>query len=96
MTEEDRQIPGHKLYYPLTMQNLQHARIILIAKADMNIHVMKEHMDCETATIRIKVGNTKISAITVGGIYREHTQLGSDDSNDTTSEKLRKQRWRWN
>ena len=76
------------------MNSLKHARIMLIVKDGLNIHIMKDHMDSDTATIWIRVGSRKHS-IVIGGIYREHLLLGNDNSTTTWMEKQREQEIRW-
>ena len=42
---QDREIPGHYLILPLTLDTMGHARIVCIVKNELNVHVLKEHMD---------------------------------------------------
>ena len=37
---------------------------------------MTELMDDEVATIWLKVGETRNKSLIIGGLYREHSQLG--------------------
>ena len=57
--EEEHLIPGYKLVLPNTMDHLLHARIILLVKNNLNVHVMRDHMESDTATIWFKIGDTK-------------------------------------
>ena len=43
----------------------------------------------------LKVGETNSKSLVIGGIYREHQQLGRWDNNDNRMERQRKQEWRW-
>ena len=56
---------------------------------------MTDYMDCEVATIWVKVGDTKRKSIMIGGLYREHQILGRGETHDTRIERQRKQAWRW-
>ena len=55
----------------------------------MNIHILNDHMDTDLATIWIKIGSTKKTSVIIGGLYREHSQLGVDISQITSQEKLK-------
>ena len=90
----ERQIPGYFLIYPNTFKNLKHVRIVLLVKNNMNVHILNDHMDIDIAMIWIKIGTTKKSSVIIGGLYREHSQLGLDTSL-TSQEKLRLQERRW-
>ena len=48
----------------------------------------------DIAAIWIKIGTTKKTSVIIGGLYREHSQLGMD-TNLTSQEKLRLQERRW-
>ena len=52
-------------------------------------------MDPDIAAIWIRIGTSKRNSVVIGGLYREHTQLGTDTSNSTSQEKLRQQERRW-
>ena len=95
LPEIDRIIPGHKIYLPKTMKSMKHARIAMIARENLNVKMLDQHMDDKTASIWCRIGNSKKSAITIGGIYREFSQLGIDDRNDSQLTKQRRQEWRW-
>ena len=94
--EEARQIPGHKVYLHATMNNMNHAIIVLIARSELTVHIMNLHMDQETATIWARIGSRRKNSIVIGGIYREHLQLGRGETHDCWMEKQIKQIWRWN
>ena len=81
-------IPGHHLILPSTMKSLNHARIVLIVRDGVNVHVLKEHMDPDIAAIWVKIASSKKRSVVVGGIYREHLQLGTEDRNLSFMEKL--------
>ena len=95
VSHEDMHIPGHKIYLPAAMASMKHARIVLVARAELNVHVLTDYLDSETATIWIKVGSSKNNSLVIGGVYREHLQLGKGESNDTWAVRQRKQQWRW-
>ena len=94
--DHETQIAGHKLVFPLTMKSMKHSRIMLIIREDIEYELMTEYMDEMTATIWVKLGSRKKSTFMVGGVYREHTQLGLDNSNATKAELQRDQERRWN
>ena len=52
-------------------------------------------MDNETATIWIRVGATRASSLTIGGIYRQHQILGQADRETSSLELQRQQETRW-
>ena len=88
-------IPDHHLILPSTMKSLNHARLVLIVRDGVNIHILKEHMDPDIAAIWVKIASTKKRSVVVGGVYREHLQLGTEDTNLTFMEKLTRQEIRW-
>ena len=51
-------------------------------------------MDDKIPSIWCKIGGKK-NGITIGGFYREYTQLGTEQGNDNPQIKLQKQEWRW-
>ena len=93
-SDVEHNIPGYTLILPNTWSNLKHARIICLVKDDLNIHILREHMDEDTATIWLRVGTGKKSVL-IGGIYREHTLLGTDYRIATRMEHLQEQERRW-
>ena len=40
--------------------------------------MIDKYMEEDTAAIWVKVGVTRRDTVTIGGIYREHTQLGNE------------------
>ena len=95
LQDHEMVIPGHKLILPLTNQTMNHSRIVLIAKMELNVSIQTEYMDNSTATVWVKVGNSRNSSIIIEGIYREHQQLGLTDPNATHMEIQREQEKRW-
>ena len=90
----DRILPGYKIHVPKTYNSMNHARLVMIARETLNIKILDNNMDDRIPTIWCRIGNTKNSSITLGGIYREFTQLGID-KNDSQIVKQNKQEWRW-
>ena len=66
------------------MDRLKHARIVLLVKNDLAVHVMKDHMDDDTAAIWIKVGLSRRNSLLVGGVYRQHQLLGGHQKDAST------------
>ena len=52
-------------------------------------------MDAETATIWVKVGNSRKDSILIGGIYHKHQQLGLTNPDATMMEIQLQQESRW-
>ena len=94
--EADRVIQGFNLILPSTMEHLHHARIALLVKTDLKVHVLREHMEEDTAVIWIRIGQTKNRTLTIGGIYRQHQILGRTSRTDTRLELQNQQEERWN
>ena len=93
--EDERIIQGHQIILPNTMGKLGYARIILLVKNGLNVHVIKDQMDTETATFWIRIGESKTNGMIIGGIYREHVQLGGEMRATTWQERQRLQEVRW-
>ena len=89
------EIPGHYMVLPRTMESMAYARLVLIVRNDLKVQVLEDLMDKEVATIWVKVGTTRRKSVTVGGVYREHSQLGKGETDDSWQERQEKQEWRW-
>ena len=94
LPDGDRVIPGHKLFYPKTMSSMEHARLVLIAKDSIEVNILQDYMDDEIPSIWCKIGSKK-KGITVGGFYREYTQLGTEHEQDNPQIRQQKQEARW-
>ena len=93
--DHERHLAGHRLIYPKTIETMDHARIMLVIRDDLEIEVLDKYMDGETATIWVRLGSTKRNSITVGGIYREFHQLGQDVNGSSGLENQKAQEERW-
>ena len=91
----DREIMDHKLIYPNTMDTMDHSRIILIVKQEVEVTVLNQYMDGATASIWVKIGTSKKNSLIIGGLYREHNQLGTGDRAASREVQLRDQETRW-
>ena len=91
----EKEIEGYRLVLPKTLNTMNHARIILLVREGINIEILNDYMDGETATIWVKLGSRRSSAITLGGIYREQHQLGMTDPNATWQDVQTQQENRW-
>ena len=96
MPEEERNITGFNLILPNTMETLRHARLVLLVKSDLEVKVIREHMDKEAAVIWVNIGLTRKSSLVVGGAYRKHQILGGNNKDKTRQEIQREQEVRWN
>ena len=52
----EREIQGHIIILPYTMESMGHACIVLLIRNDLSYHKLEQHMDSETATIWVRVG----------------------------------------
>ena len=95
LEEEERYVQGYRIILPKTMDRCGHARIALLAREGLNVHLMEEYMESDTAAIWIKIGTTKKSQIAIGGIYRQHRILGVTDKDATWLEIQSEQEERW-
>ena len=95
LPEEERIIAGFSLILPNTMTTLKHARVVLLVKNELNVKVLREHMDTEAAIIWIKIGHTKNSSLVLGGVYRQHHILGRDYKEMSRHELQVEQETRW-
>ena len=80
---------------PLTMDTMDHAQIVLIIKYYIEVEVIEELMDKEVATIWVQLGDKRRQSIVVGGIYREHQQLGRIEPDASWLEIIKQQEKRW-
>ena len=66
-----------------------------LVREDIEVKVMKEFMDTDTATVWVRIGTTKKSQVIVGGIYRQHLILGDERENTTKQVLQQEQEIRW-
>ena len=76
-------IIGHRIMLPNTMGNYRHARIVLLIRDGINVVKLNQFMYCHTATIWVKIGQSKNNCIRVWGIYREHLILGQGQTDSS-------------
>ena len=95
MEDHEVSIPGHNIILPNTMKHLKHARIVLVAKDHLNIHKLNQYMDKDTATIWVRIGESKKNSIVIGGVYRQHLLLEDQDPQNTWVDKQERQEERW-
>ena len=93
---EDSQIPGYSLILPNTMITLGHARIVLLVRNDTKVTKIEEYMDEVTASIWVRIGHGRHNSLVIGGLYREHSQLGQQELASTWLERKSLQEQRWN
>ena len=91
----EMEIFDHKLILPHTMETMDHARIVLIAKHELELTVLHQYMDGKTASIWVKTGRTKNNSLVLGGLYREHNQLGTGDRAASREVQQRELEIRW-
>ena len=91
----EMEIQGHNIIMPNTMETLLHARIILLVREGIEVEKLDNLMDDQVATIWVRVGQNRRQSINIGGIYREHKQLGTTDKDLTSMELIRVQEKRW-
>ena len=60
------------------MDYLQHAIIVLLVKNSLNIHMMREHMERDTATMWFRVGSTKKNSVIIGGNLQTASAAGEN------------------
>ena len=56
---------------------------------------LDKFMDTEVATIWVRAGQSKKHSLNIGGIYREHHQLGTQDMLASAQEQKMAQEYRW-
>ena len=79
----EREIPGHYLVLPNTMEFTKHARLVLIVKEGVEVVKLNQYMDRDISTIWVKIGKSGRKSLRIGGIYREHSVLGITNRNDS-------------
>ena len=90
-----RHIEGYRLIFPKTMITMKHSRLILLIKEDIDFELTEKLMDDENPTIWGRLGRNKKNSIQLGGIYREHRQLGITSPDATRLEIQMQQESRW-
>ena len=92
---EDYNIEGYNFHLPFTMNNLGHARLVLLSKIYLNIQICTELVNNEAAMIWTKIGDTNKTSVIIGGLYRQHQLLGRNQRNLTPIQLQREQEQRW-
>ena len=77
------------------MSTMSNARIVLVVKNEIQIEVLENYKDGDTATIWVRVGSSRRNSLVIGGVYREHQQLGRVNANTTRQELMVEQEGRW-
>ena len=95
LDHHEREILGHEIIYPNTMERLGHARIILLVREGISVVKLNQYMESDTATIWVRVGSSRKKSIIVGGIYRQHRVLGVTDKEASRLELKLEQEERW-
>ena len=95
LDNHEREIVGHKLILPNTMATLGHARLVMVVRQEIHVKKLDEFMDNENPSIWVRVGGTTKKSIVIGGLYREHQQLGQNLGDATWMEKKVMQEERW-
>ena len=91
----ERNMDGYRLILPKTMMTMKHSRLALLVREDLDFEVTENYMDGETPTIWGRIGRNKKNSILLGGIYREHRQLGITSPDATRMELQLQQEFRW-
>ena len=96
LDSHERELPGHHLVLPNTMEYTKHARLVLIVKDGIDVVKLNQYMDRDISTIWVKVGKNGRKGLRIGGIYREHSVLGITDRNETWQvlQEQMEDRWR--
>ena len=95
LDHHEREILGHEIIYPNTMERLGHARIILLVREGISVVKLNQYMESDTATIWVRVGSSRKKSIIVGGIYRQHRVLGVTDKEASRLDLKLEQEERW-
>ena len=91
----ERELVGHKIILPDTMKSQGHARLVMVVRQELHVKVLHELMDNVNPSIWVRIGGTKKNSLVIGGLYREHQQLGQNLGNLTWMEKKEIQEERW-
>ena len=67
-----KQIQGYKLITPGSLETAGYARIILLVKENIDIHVLNEFMEDDLAAIWVRIGRKTAKPLHIGGVYRQH------------------------
>ena len=87
-------IPGYKIITPKNFEQYGVARLVVLAKLELNYKVMDENMNLETPSIWLKFPRRGQKPFIFGTFYREHHIINQPTPNLTGD--IRIQRTRWN
>ena len=91
LESHEKDVPGFKMFFPLTVRNQAVARLVLLVKENLSVDIKEEYMDEEVATVWIKIGARGKKPVLLSGIYREHKFLYMPE--ETGSDRSQEKRW---
>ena len=86
-------IPGYTMLLPPTMVPMGYCRMLALVKEGVEVEVIPEIMDPETATIWMKIRRRGRRNLVIGAIYREHRLLKQPKPNLSGGPRLQQSRW---
>ena len=87
-------IPGYNLHYPRAMMSKHnYARIVLLAKSELDIKIEDNLMHEDISAIWLSLSYAGNRKMKIGGIYREHRLLFQPDPNPTKTDASQLTRW---
>ena len=87
-------IQGYNLHYPTAMMSKhKYARIVLLAKNELDIKIEENLMNEDISAIWLSLAYAGNRRMKIGGIYREHRLLFQADPNPTKTDGAQLTRW---
>ena len=68
----EKDILGYRLIAPGSLEKNGYARIVLMVKDSMDVHLLPEFMEDDLAMIWVLIGRRSKSSLHIGSIYRQH------------------------
>ena len=91
---DKREIQGYKMYLPRTIEVHNHAKLVVLVREDLDVHIQNQHMDPIVAAIWMKITSKGRRSLNLGFVYREHQYIW--EQNPTNSVAPVQQQMRWN
>ena len=84
---------GYDRILPKTMNKYKHARLILLARENLNYKIVEELMCDEVASIWVRPICKGLRKMTIGGIYRKQNVIYQDTPNNHDTLQYQERRW---
>ena len=88
------EIEGYTLTRAKTTETLGYSRVVLLAKEGLVYTVETTRMHDQVSSIWLRIGGKGRKALTLGGVYREHSLVRQPEPNNSSDTVQQERRWK--